>query len=831
VPKGAVAMQLGAEVPEATSGIQAQSPAVPPYPATPEWWLGQESNEALNDVIWMPDLPKLPPTTRSSTGFGMPMSFGCTVFFPGYYPDPLIVPQGRVYFASGVYYFEDTVTFSGNIDAVVGYGLEDFVPASDCADDIQAAANVTGDPVSFDINGGGATWVFGANGKLLIDDTTTTTDNLRVRFNQRYADADRGGRISIMTVNGDDASSAEHFVTDVNQVPRSFLLNDTSQIPIDGSGYVPSNSTFTDKARLPEEVQDLAGLPFQEAGVDPNRGAVLLSWDESVGQLAGGALLGERDTVGWITEPYDVEVRPESGGPWVTVCPPEELVVGPQAVPADGNEISCTVRGLQIGTDYRLRVRATNEVGDGPWRRVNVTPDGASPPVSPPDAPTNVQALDGVADDTAQVTWDAPTSNGGAPIVGYRADAYRIEHLPQPNLPPVAPDPFTDDEHVDIESGLLLNHTQVIPVRASDPNGDPLTLSIDTSGLPGGLTATANPDNTITVISTPFTPTGFWGVPYTVTDDSGLTASGEMRIDVVPLFGILPHDPIADQLDLAADLGVPIRSRLPISDAEATPFSSIVVDTASATPALGPEWTVNVIGEDVEITTTAPDGTYDIPYTVTDPTGRTASNIIRVTIAARQATFEDSCTVVTDPLFVTPTACEMPVLDRTPGPPESGDQGYRFDVVAINAVGESAPGTTGDLAVFSYGPGGVGLLPPPTRIVEPWIPEPVVDIQVTGTNPVEVAIAGYVATPMGRLHVDNQNSQNIRLNGGVLTGTFDLDDARDTGPASLPIGFKNDIVLQRRVRITSVAGNVTSTADVQLNEDGAGFAVNSWVVG
>jgi hypothetical protein len=47
----------------------------------------------------------------------------------------------------------------------------------------------------------------------------------------------------------------------------------------------------------------------------------------------------------------------------------------------------------------------------------------------------------------------------------------------------------------------------------------------------------------------------------------------------------------------------------------------------------------------------------------------------------------------------------------------------------------------------------------------------------------------------------------------------------------VPIGFKNDIVLQRKVRIVSVAKNVTSTAVVEVNEDGAGFAVNSWVVG
>ena len=51
-----------------------------------------------------------------------------------------------------------------------------------------------------------------------------------------------------------------------------------------------------------------------------------------------------------------------------------------------------------------------------------------------------------------------------------------------------------------------------------------------------------------------------------------------------------------------------------------------------------------------------------------------------------------------------------------------------------------------------------------------------------------------------------------------LEGTFDIDDARATAaPDSIPIGFKNNIVLQRRIRIVSVAGNVRSTAIVEVN--------------
>ena len=49
-------------------------------------------------------------------------------------------------------------------------------------------------------------------------------------------------------------------------------------------------------------------------------------------------------------------------------------------------------------------------------------------------------------------------------------------------------------------------------------------------------------------------------------------------------------------------------------------------------------------------------------------------------------------------------------------------------------------------------------------------------------------------------------------------------------PESLPYGFKNDIVLQRKVRIVATARQITATAIVQVNEDGAKIRINSWVI-
>ncbi len=69
------------------------------------------------------------------------------------------------------------------------------------------------------------------------------------------------------------------------------------------------------------------------------------------------------------------------------------------------------------------------------------------------------------------------------------------------------------------------------------------------------------------------------------------------------------------------------------------------------------------------------------------------------------------------------------------------------------------------------------------------------------------------------------------ITGGLVAGTFSVNDAREdlAVAGSLPIGFKNDIVLQRQVRLVSRAGNVTSVAIVKVNEDGAAYALSAWV--
>ncbi len=77
---------------------------------------------------------------------------------------------------------------------------------------------------------------------------------------------------------------------------------------------------------------------------------------------------------------------------------------------------SKTISGLSAGTAYTFTVAATNSVGTGPDSSASnsVTPTQ----VNAPGAPTGVSASAGVGQ--ATVNWNAPASDGGAPIASYR---------------------------------------------------------------------------------------------------------------------------------------------------------------------------------------------------------------------------------------------------------------------------------------------------------------------------------------------------------------------------------------------------------------------------
>jgi hypothetical protein len=407
------AVQLGATVPAQFLGTVVQAPAVPPYPEDAAWW--DHTPTATTGEIWLPELPTDPGNLRTSTPFDMPAKFGCKVFLPGRYTSPVAISSGNVYFASGVYYFEQPVTVSGDANVVVGYGAAELPKG--CADDVQVGANLLGSPGVYGIDGAGATWVFGADARLVVDNSSTTS-SISLKFNQRYVEtgheAERGQRISIISVNGDDdeSSTDQHLVPRVVSVPRSTVAVDgvSTALGDAGADYAPSDVTLTSEAIAPKAPANLSATAYQVDGQPAaTAGALFVQWDVVRGQDAGGALV----------DGYAVEVR-RDGGSFTSVCTDPASIV-----PTGERRLGCIVSGLDRSGGYSVRVAAHNDADlASPAASVTgIVLDGSVASMTAPDAPT-IDAVTAYAG-AAAITWTAGSDNG-APIAGYRVSAQRV---------------------------------------------------------------------------------------------------------------------------------------------------------------------------------------------------------------------------------------------------------------------------------------------------------------------------------------------------------------------------------------------------------------------
>lgn len=114
-------------------------------------------------------------------------------------------------------------------------------------------------------------------------------------------------------------------------------------------------------------------------------------------------------TVSWLA-PLDNGGRTITG---YTVTP--YIGATPQTPISAGTSLNTAISDLLGGTAYTFRVTATNSIGTGPEGiSGTVTPTG----VNPPGAPRNVTAQS-IGGGRAEVTWEAPLSDGGGPITGY----------------------------------------------------------------------------------------------------------------------------------------------------------------------------------------------------------------------------------------------------------------------------------------------------------------------------------------------------------------------------------------------------------------------------
>jgi len=227
-------------------------------------WYAAATTDSTGGSVWLPRLPVHALNHPAINGYMMPSAFGsCRVFFPGTYSSPVSVSDSvPTYFASGVYYFESTVTFSGASNVVIGEGA-----VEGCTDDQEAAYNATNAPTNHNVSGLGATFILGSAGRLIVTDSGTGTSGPRVQFNTRLVDPTDVGslpskNVSIMTVNGQyagDGSSSELNLSGLVRVPRSVLATASSGStdPVSGD-YLPSTVVTAQDPALTTAVIDIS---------------------------------------------------------------------------------------------------------------------------------------------------------------------------------------------------------------------------------------------------------------------------------------------------------------------------------------------------------------------------------------------------------------------------------------------------------------------------------------------------------------------------------------------------------------------------------------------
>lgn len=171
-------------------------------------WVADTSATGAAGKVYLPYLPSHSLAHPSASGYRMPSWAGsCRVFFPGTYTDAITLTDGvPTFFTSGVYYFENTVTFGAGSKVVVGDGA-----IEGCTTDAEAAFYAVNAPTTVNISGIGGTFVFGAAGRLVVTDGGSSS-GASVQFNSRLVDPTDVGNavsqgVSIESVNGVAATS------------------------------------------------------------------------------------------------------------------------------------------------------------------------------------------------------------------------------------------------------------------------------------------------------------------------------------------------------------------------------------------------------------------------------------------------------------------------------------------------------------------------------------------------------------------------------------------------------------------------------------------------
>jgi hypothetical protein len=234
-------------------------PCGKPYPnngnAVTTTWQNDVDTASTTGKVFLPFIPPPDSDTQPASGFVMPAwADACRVFFPGTYNDDVVLDTNTpVYFVSGIYYFKKSLRITGSAGAgtnvVVGTG-----PVPGCVDSdstaalsaIDAATGLYPNRKQIDgASGVGGTFVFGAEGRLVVD--TASAGDISFVMNRRLQAASKPeavmNDVSIVTVNGvttGAATAALDLPAQLNVPPSRVLSSTPANEEPAGHGYTSS---------------------------------------------------------------------------------------------------------------------------------------------------------------------------------------------------------------------------------------------------------------------------------------------------------------------------------------------------------------------------------------------------------------------------------------------------------------------------------------------------------------------------------------------------------------------------------------------------------------
>jgi len=204
----------------------------------------------------------------------------------------------------------------------------------------------------------------------------------------------------------------------------------------------------------------------------------------------------------------------------------ENRDVGGSTVTDVGVTLSTTVAGLDNGTTYRARVRATNALGDGPWSSWSAD----FVPGTAPGAPGIPVVTAGAA--SIAGSWTAPLDDGGTAITNYEL---------QVNDMVASTNTYIDAGVVLSKNitGLINGHTYRIRARAENSLGSGPWSGWSVNVTPLSTpSAPLNPTVTVTAVGE---ATAGWSPPA---DDGGLDIGGyELALENTTGGGTVSYDP------------------------------------------------------------------------------------------------------------------------------------------------------------------------------------------------------------------------------------------------------------------------------------------------